>query len=156
MKIEVTRKFGLLVLSVFVVIALIGCQSGPPQISIEGAKAELSPATVGEAIVTMNIRNQGGPDMLMSVKTDIPDAKASFHIMQGERMVNADTVKIPAKSTMELKMGGSHIMIEDMPKNVTAGSQLNVKLIFQKSGAKQILLTLQGPASMPKGHEHHM
>ena len=154
---EMRGNFGLLALSVFVVIALVAaCQSGPPQISIEGAKAELSPAIVGEAIVTMNIRNQGGPDMLMSVKTDIPEAKASFHIMQGERMVNADTLKIPAKSSIELKMGGSHIMIEDMPKTVTQGSQLNVKLIFKKSGEKQIQLTLQGPAAMPMGHDHHM
>jgi copper(I)-binding protein len=155
--IGMTGKFGLLTLSIFIAtIMLVACHNGPPQISIDGAKVELSPAIVGEAMVTMNIRNQGGPDMLTGVKTDIPGAKALFHIMQGERMVNADTVKIPANGNMELKMGGSHIMIEDMPKTMKEGSQLNVTLIFQKSGERKISLILQAAAAMPMGHEHHM
>ena len=86
-----TGKFGFLAMSVFAVtIMLAACQGGPPQISIDGAKAELSPAVVGEAMVTMNITNQGGTDTLTGVKTDIPGAKAMFHLMQGERMVTAE------------------------------------------------------------------
>jgi len=150
-------KSGLPTIIVFAAtIMLVACQGGPPQISIDGAKAELSSAIVGEAMVTMNIRNQGGADVLTGVKTDIPGAKISFHTMQGERMVDADKVKIPAKGNMELKMGGSHIMIENMPKTVMGGSQLHVTLIFQKSGEKQIPLTLQSGAAMPMGHDHHM
>jgi copper(I)-binding protein len=152
-----TGKFGLPAIGVFVaIIMLAACQGGPPQISIDGAKAELSPAVVGEAMVTMNIANQGGTDTLTGVKTDIPGVKALLHLMQGERMVTADSVKIPAKGNVELKMGGSHIMIEDMPKTIKEGSQLNVTLIFQKSGEKQVSMTLQGAVAMPMGHEHHM
>ena len=134
----------------------MACQSGPPQISIDAAKAELSPAIVGEAMVTMNIRNQGGSDVLTGIKTDIPGAKALFHVMQGERMVNADTVKVHSKSNLEFKMGGSHIMIEDMPKSIVVGSKFNMTLVFQKSGEKQVPLTLQGAMEMPMGYEHHM
>ena len=152
-----TGKFGFLAMSVFVAtIMLAACQGGPPQISIDSAKAELSPAVVGEAMVTMNITNQGGTDTLTGVKTDIPGAKAMFHLMQGERMVTADSVKIPAKGKVELKMGSSHIMIEDMPKTIKEGAQLNVTLIFQKSGEKQVSMTLDGAAAMPMGHGHHM
>ncbi len=135
---------------------LVACQSGPPQISIEAAKAELSPAVLGEAMVTMNIRNQGGTDVLTGVKTDIPGAKASLHGMQGKRMVNTDMVKIPAGSNTQFKMGGSHIMIEDMPKTMQEGSKINLTLVFQKSGEKQMALTLQAAAAMPMDHEHHM
>ncbi len=150
------RKVGLLAVSVFsATIMLVACQSGPPQISIEGAKAELSPAIVGEAMVTINIKNQGGADVLTGVKTDIPGAKASFHIMQGERMVTAETMKIPAKNNMEFKMGGNHIMIEGMPKTMKEGSKFNLTLVFQKSGEKQMELTLQPAAAMPMEH-HHM
>ncbi len=73
------------------------------QISIIGAKAELSPAMLGEAMVTMNITNQGGADVLTRVTTDIPGAKASFHVMEGDRMVNADTVKCVPKAIWSLR-----------------------------------------------------
>ena len=42
-----------------------------------------------------------------------------------------------------------------MPKTMKAGSKINVTLVFQKSGEKQVLLTLQA-MEMPMGHEHHM
>jgi copper(I)-binding protein len=150
--IGLTGKFGLLTISVFTVIIMFAaCQSGPPQISFDGAKAELSPAIVGEAMITMNIRNEGGPDVLTGVKTDIPDAKALFHLMQGERMVTVNRVEVKAKSTLEFKMGASHIMIQDMPKTMKEGSRFNLILVFQKSGEKKIPLTLQRAAAMPMG-----
>jgi copper(I)-binding protein len=153
----ISRQLKLLVIFLFAAAVIpAACQSGPPQVSIDGAKAQLSPGIVGEAMVTMNIRNQGGSDVLQGVKIDIPGAKASFHVMQGERMVNVDAVEIHAKGNLEFKMGGSHIMIEDMPKTMQAGSQFTVTLVFQKSGEKHIPLTLEGASDMPMGHEHHM
>jgi copper(I)-binding protein len=151
------REFMLLAIPMFLAITmLIGCQNGPPRISFDGAQAELSPAIVGEAMVTMNIVNKGGSDVLTGVKTDIPGAKASFHIMKGERMVSVEAVDVHAKSSLEFKMGGSHIMIQDMPKTMKAGSKFNVTLVFQKSGEKQLPLTLQGSGDMPMGNMHHM
>jgi copper(I)-binding protein len=152
-----TRTFPLLALSMFMTFAVFGaCQSGPPQVSIDKARAELSPAIKGEAMVTMSIKNQGGADVLKGIKTDIPRAKAMFHIMQGERMVMVDTVEVRAKSDLEFKMGGSHIMIQDMPKTMKTGSKFNLTLVFQKSGEKQVALTLQGANAMPMGSGHHM
>ena len=142
--------FSLVALSMFA-----ACESGPPQISIEAARAEMSPAIVGEAMVTMNIKNEGGSDVLTSVKADIPGARISLHIMQGERMVAADTLKIAAKKATEFKMGSSHIMIEDMPKTMKAGSKIDLTLVFQKSGEKKLSLTLQPASDMPMDH-HHM
>jgi copper(I)-binding protein len=150
-------KLGLLAAGVFLAATILSaCQSGPPQISIEGAKAELSPALVGEAMVTMNISNLGGSDVLKGVKTDVPGTMVMLHVMQGQRMVMVDTVEVPAKGKLEFKMGGSHIMIQDMPKTMTVGSKFSVTLIFQKSGEKEVPLTLQGASEMPMGHEHHM
>lgn len=151
------RMSGLPALIVFAAAAILAaCQSAPPQISITEASAALSPAIVGEAMVTMNIRNEGGADVLKGVKTDIAGAKVSFHIMQGQRMVHVDMMEILSKSSLEFKMGGSHIMIEGMPRTMKAGSQFNLMLVFQKSGEKQLSLTLQGPAAMPMDHTHHM
>ena len=149
-------RYWLLATIVFMAAVLTACQSGPPQISIDGAKAELSPAIVGEAMVTMNIRNRGGSDVLTGVKTDIPGAKVLFHVMQGERMVSAETVRVPAKSDLKFEMGGSHIMIEDMPRTMKDGSPFKLVLVFQKSGEKTVPLSLQKAAAMPMDMEHHM
>lgn len=154
---RITNAFPLLTVSLLLTLAVLAaCQSSAPQVSIDKAKAELSPAIVGEAMVTMSIKNQGGADVLTGVKTDIPGAKVLFHIMQGERMASVDTVEVPANSDLEFKMGGSHIMIQDMPKTMKAGSKINMTLVFQKSGEKQVALTLQGASAMPMGHQHHM
>jgi hypothetical protein len=55
---------------------LAACHSGPPQVSIDGAKAELSSAIVGEVILTMNIRNKGGSGVLEGVKVDVPERES--------------------------------------------------------------------------------
>jgi copper(I)-binding protein len=135
----------------------VSCKSEPPQISLSQVKAELSPAVFGEAMVTMSITNQGGPDILTAVKTDIPGAKASLHVTQGRRMVTADAMKIPARDVTDLKMGGSHIMIEDMPRAMKEGAKFKMTLVFQKSGEKQIPVMLQATSTAtPMGDGHHM
>ncbi len=53
-------------------------------------------------------------------------------------------------------MGGSHIMIEDMPQTMKIGSKFNVTLFFQKSGEKQLPLTIEAAMEMPMDHEHRM
>jgi copper(I)-binding protein len=131
---------------------LAACHSAPPRISIESAKAILSPAIYGEAMVTMTIRNDGGPDVLQRVSTDIPGAKVSFHIMEGRRMAHVATVDIGSGSTV-FQMGGSHVMIEDMPKSMVEGSPFTLTLVFQKSGEKQLHLKLEKAPALPmNGH----
>ncbi len=154
---EMKLNFMLLTICAVAIISLLSaCQSRPPQIGIEAAKAELSPAIVGEAMVTMEINNLGGPDVLTGVRTDIPGAKASVHVMQGERMIPADTLRIPSRSNTSFKMGGSHVMIEDMPRTMKEGSKFNLIMTFQKSGEKQVTLVLQPAAAMPMEHDHQM
>jgi copper(I)-binding protein len=135
-------------------VILVACHAGPPKIAVEAAKAVLSPAIYGEAMVTMTIRNDGGPDVLKGVSTGIPGAKASFHIMEGKRMAYVPTVDIRGGQPTVFKMGGSHIMIEDMPRTMVAGSPFTLTLVFEKSGAKQLHLKLENAPAMPM--THHM
>jgi copper(I)-binding protein len=130
-------------------LVLAACTSAPPNVSIEGAKAELSQAIYGEAMVVMHIRNAGGADELKGVRVDIPNAKATLHVMEGERMVRVDMVEVLGNSDLEFKMGGSHIMLQEIPKTMTAGTKFNLTLVFAKSGEKTIPLTLEGPTPMP-------
>jgi copper(I)-binding protein len=129
-------------------ILVAACQRIPPQISIEGAKAEMSPAIVGEAIMSLKIVNKGGDDVLTDVRIDLAGATASFHEMQGQRMVTVDTMSVPAWETLDLRLGRSHIMIEHMARSVEEGSPLSLTLVFKKSGEKQLQLTLQKTPSL--------
>ena len=146
------RKVSITAAAVFLgVILLASCQRGAPKISIESAHATLSPAIYGEAMVTMVIKNNGGPDVLKGVAIDVPGAKASFHLMEGPRMMQAATVDIAGGGSTEFKMGGSHVMIEDMPRTMTEGSPIAVTLTFAKAGVKKLNLKLEKAPQMKMG-----
>ena len=131
-----------------ILILLAACQNTPPQVSIEDAKAEMSPAIVGEAIVSLKIVNQGGADILTGVRTDLAGSTASFHLMQGPRMVTVETMPVPARETLDLKLGGSHIMLEHMARSVKEGSPVKITLFFKKSGDRDVQTMLQKAPSL--------
>jgi copper(I)-binding protein len=147
-------KFSIIATVVFLGgLILAACQSGQPKISIESPHVVLSPAIYGEAMVTMTIKNEGGPDVLKGVSIDVPGAKAMIHLMEGQRMTQAATVDIPGGSSTEFKMGGSHVMLEDIPRTMTEGSPITVTLTFEKSGVKQLNLKLEkAPPMNMSGH----
>ncbi len=138
------KKFKILAL-IFLPAMLIlqACHSGPPRISIENAKAQLSPAIYGEAMVFMTIKNDGGPDVLEAASLNVPGAQAMFHMMKGHNMAQVTSVAIPGGKSVVFKMGSSHIMIEDMPRGTVAGSPFTLALTFQKSGVENINLKLE-------------
>jgi copper(I)-binding protein len=131
-------------LSIFIILALsfTGCDGGSPKLSIEGARAELSPVMRGEGMVYLKIVNAGGKDTMMQVKTSVPGAAANLHEMRGKFMVLAKTMPIPAKSTVELQPMASHIMLENLPRDVKEGQPLTLTLVFQKSGEMKVRLVL--------------
>ena len=87
---------------------------------------------------------------------DIAGAKASLHVMDDERMVSVDKMDIPANADLELKMGGSHIMVQDMPRTTPKGQQITLTLKFKRSGEKKLQLVLEGADAMPMGNGGNM
>ncbi len=149
------RVAGSVAAGAIMLVLALGCQSSPPQISIRDAKATLSPAVFGEAMVTLTIVNTGGADALENVKTSIPGSVATIHSMEGRRMVKVDIMRIGSKRDTSFVMGGDHIMITNIPRDLKAGTPFTLTLVFQKSGEKQIPLTLE-QAPMPMDHGHDM
>lgn len=148
--------------SLFIVAVLIGitvgivaCDGGQPRVSIENARAEMSPAIYGEGIVYLKIVNLGGKDSLIGIRTNIPGASADLHEMKGNFMVLSKSLLIPAKNTIDLAPMGTHIMIENMPKDAKVGSPFTLTLVFKRSGDIQIPLTLMKAQPMVHEHEHH-
>jgi copper(I)-binding protein len=152
------RIAGAALLLVAVLVALAGplaCERAQPQLSIENARAEMSPAFYGEGIVYLKIVNLGGPDTLIGVKTTIPGAVADVHAMRGDVMVLAKSLPVPARNTVDLAPMGSHIMIENMPKTVKEGTGFALTLLFQRSGPIEVPLTFLKAQPMMHDHQHH-
>jgi copper(I)-binding protein len=145
-------------LAAMIVIGAFGisaCDGGQPRVSVESARAEMSPTMYGEGIVYLKIVNLGGKDTLTGIKTNIPGAAADLHEMKGNIMVLTKSLQIPAKNTIDLAPMGTHIMIENMPKDVKEGHSFTLTLVFKRSGEMQIPLTFMKAQPMMPGHEHH-
>jgi copper(I)-binding protein len=59
-------------------------------------------------------------------------------------MVKAGKIRIPSKGIVELKPGGLHIMIFKMPENIKEGHEFKMRLLFERSGERQIDVKLKG------------
>ncbi len=127
-------------------ILMVSACSSPPRITIENVHAEFSPAMRDESAVYLVIRNDGGKDILMNAKIDIPGASADIHEMRGGMMILTNALQIPAKSTTELGPLGSHIMITHLPGEVKAGSRFTLTLEFKKSGVIQVPVEFTSPS----------
>jgi copper(I)-binding protein len=123
---------------VVIVVAGAGCISQPPQITIEGQYANLSPIFIGAGSVFFKIKNTGGRDALVGATVAIPNAVIELHDVKEGRMVRVDKIVVPSRETTDLKPGGHHIMIFNMPRTVQEGSELTLTLRFERSGEKQV------------------
>lgn len=147
---------------VFAVIVCMAATAGAmggapkaPEITIEAPEAMLSPALLGVASVFMKIVNSGGPDTLLAARVNVPKAVVELHDVKDRRMVKVDSIKIPKRSTVELKPGSLHIMIFELPKDIKEGSKLVLTLVFEKSGEKQVAVEIASMSGQMMHHQGH-
>lgn len=127
-----------LVFFVAVLLLHAGCAQQEPQISIESQSAVLSDLFLGVGSVFMSIRNAGGRDALLTAEADVPGTVAELHDTDGKRMVRLDRLVIPARDAVEMRPGGMHIMVFNLPKSVQPGAEIGMRLTFERSGERQI------------------
>lgn len=54
------------------------------------------------------------------------------------RMRSVDKIVVPSQSTVELKPGGTHIMLMDLKHELKAGDKFTIKLKIQNVGIKDV------------------
>jgi periplasmic copper chaperone A len=105
------------------------------------ARASLTPtATTGA--VYFSIMNSGpADDRLMSISTPAA-ATAMIHettvVNDIVKMRMLDHVLIPAGKTVELKTGGTHVMLMGLKAPLKRGETVEVVLIFEKAGLVKV------------------
>lgn len=125
-------------LAAVMLFMVAGCSSQAPQVSLEDQYASLSPVFIGAASVFFKIRNDGGKDSLVRATVDAPNTVIELHDMQDNRMVRVEKIVVPPRSVVDLRPGGQHIMIFNLPRTVQDGSELLLTLTFERSGVKQM------------------
>jgi periplasmic copper chaperone A len=127
----------------------VGCSSQPPQIEIAGQYAELSPVFFGVGSVFMTIRNAGGGDAVTGITVNVPGALVELHDVKDRRMVKVEKIAVPAHGSAELKPGGLHIMVFNMPRTTREGNEIVLTLAFQRSGERKVPVRFVKPKELP-------
>jgi copper(I)-binding protein len=113
-----------------------GC-SGAPRIEITGQRATISPSFVGVCSIFMKIANPGdGDDALVGASVDVAGTVTEIHDVHDGRMVRSERVRVPARGAIDLGPGGLHIMVFELPREISVGSELRLRLVFERSGEK--------------------
>ncbi|MBZ0155794.1 MAG: copper chaperone PCu(A)C [Alphaproteobacteria bacterium] len=136
------------------VLGGVGCTSGEPQIRIVSQEAVPSPVMRGVVSVFMKIENAGrGSDSLTGAKTDLPGTLVELHDTKNGKMIRTEKISLPAGSSVSLQPGGAHIMIFRMPREAGVGSVFSLRLVFGKSGEKNVAVKIIRPSDMRYDHE---
>ncbi len=118
-------------------------RAGDPDIQIADAWARETVSA--ETAAYMTIRNAGaGDDRLVGVTAPAP-AKAMLHTSESSGGISrmremGSGLAIPAGASVELKPGGSHVMITGLAAPLPEGAQLDLRLKFEKSGERRVVV----------------
>lgn len=126
-------------------LAACNSQSAAPSIRLSDAWSRATVARQSTGAAYLTVANGGDEDRLVSVAT--PAGEASIHSSSTEngvmRMRPLQELAIPAKSTVELKPGGTHIMIMGLKAPLAAGTSFPLDLKFEKSGHIQVTVQVR-------------
>ncbi len=118
-------------------------KAGDPDIQIADAWARETVSA--ETAAYMTIRNAGaGDDRLVGATAPAP-AKAMLHARESSGGISrmremGSGLAVPAGASVELKPGGSHVMITGLAAPLPEGAQLDLRLKFQKSGERRVVV----------------
>jgi periplasmic copper chaperone A len=125
-------------------LLLASCtKSGTPDLQISDAWARETVAGQTATAAYMTIQNRGaGDDRLISVEAPAP-AKAMLHASESSDGVSrmremGAGLALPAGAAVQLKPGGTHVMITGLGAPLRASDVMKLRLQFEKSGPRDI------------------
>ena len=144
------KKF---VLSIVSIAAVFGAD-----IEIEGAYARASIPNVPNSAAFFVIKNNSDKDIaITSANSDIAEKnELHTHIKENQmmKMMKIEKLVVPAKSSLELKSGGDHIMLMGLKKELKAGDEINLELSFSDGDKKKIKVPVKDLASTMHKMQH--
>lgn len=144
------KKF---VLSIVSIAAVFGAD-----IEIERAYARASIPNVPNSAAFFVIKNNSDKDIaITSANSDIAEKnELHTHIKENKmmKMMKIEKLIVPAKSSLELKSGGDHVMLMGLKKELKAGDEINLELSFSDGDKKNIKVPVKDLASTMHKMQH--
>ena len=144
------KKF---VLSIASIAAVFGAD-----VEIEGAYARVSIPNVPNSAAFFVIKNNSDKDIaITSANSDIAEKnELHTHIKENEmmKMIKIEKLVVPAKSSLELKSGGDHVMLMGLKKELKAGDEISLELSFSDGDKKSIKVPVKDLASTMHKMQH--
>ena len=144
------KKF---VLSILSIAAVFGAD-----IEIEGAYARASIPNAPNSAAFFVIKNNSDKDIaITSANSDIAEKnELHTHIKENKmmKMIKIEKLVVPAKSSLELKSGGDHVMLIGLKKELKAGDEISLELSFSDGDKKKIKVPVKDLASTMHKMQH--
>lgn len=144
------KKF---VLSIVSIAAVFGAD-----IEIDGAYARASIPNVPNSAAFFVIKNNSDKDIaITSANSDIAEKnELHTHIKENKmmKMMKIEKLVVPAKSSLELKSGGDHVMLMGLKKELKAGDEISLELSFSDGDKKSIKVPVKDLASTMHKMQH--
>lgn len=144
------KKF---VLSIVSIAAVFGAD-----VKIEGAYARASIPNVPNSAAFFVIKNNSDKDIAITgANSDIAEKnELHTHIKENKmmKMMKIEKLVVPAKSSLELKSGGDHVMLMGLKKELKAGDEINLELSFSDGDKKSIKVPVKDLASTMHKMQH--
>ena len=144
------KKF---VLSIVSIAAVFGAD-----VEIDGAYARASIPNVPNSAAFFVIKNNSDKDMAITgANSDIAEKnELHTHIKENKmmKMMKIEKLVVPAKSSLELKSGGDHVMLMGLKKELKAGDEINLELSFSDGDKKSIKVPVKDLASTMHKMQH--
>ena len=144
------KKF---VLSIVSIAAVFGAD-----VEIDGAYARASIPNVPNSAAFFVIKNNSDKDIaITSANSDIAEKnELHTHIKENKmmKMMKIEKLVVPAKSSLELKSGGDHVMLIGLKKELKAGDEINLELSFSDGDKKSIKVPVKDLASTMHKMQH--
>nr|WP_321432087.1 copper chaperone PCu(A)C [uncultured Campylobacter sp.] len=144
------KKF---VLSIVSIAAVFGAD-----VEIDGAYARARIPNVPNSAAFFVIKNNSDKDIaITSANSDIAEKnELHTHIEENKmmKMMKIEKLVVPAKSSLELKSGGDHVMLMGLKKELKAGDEINLELSFSDGDKKSIKVPVKDLASTMHKMQH--
>lgn len=144
------KKF---VLSIASIAAVFGAD-----VEIDGAYARASIPNVPNSAAFFVIKNNSDKDIaITSANSDIAEKnELHTHIKENKmmKMIKIEKLVVPAKSSLELKSGGDHVMLIGLKKELKAGDEISLELSFSDGDKKSIKVPVKDLASTMHKMQH--
>ena len=149
-----------ILVSMMFIFLTAGFSHAENKITIKDAWVREVPPASSVTAVYMIIENQGNEDdKLLGVSSGI-SGSAEIHVTTVDdksvaKMEMKKEIDIPKGETIELKPGGTHIMLIDLKEPLTDKNEIDLDLTFEKAGDVEIEAVVLGINDDHGKHTHH-